>query len=219
MYNFYATLLDTFHWYQQNEKETALEEFLSSVNRTSKFSEAAARGTAFNELIDAAIKDTVQFEHAIKNKQEQITFKNFTFPTAIVKEFVAFFSGSVSNIFVEAPIETQSGTVRLYGYIDEIKRDWVYDIKTKNQYKFPAFMEKYQHLVYPYCLHEKGTPINNFQYTITDFNDTFVEEYIYNHERDSATLRKACSDLIEFIERPEIKSQITNLKIYGLENN
>jgi len=225
VYKFYATLLDTFHYYKCSEKETALEEFLASVNRTSGRSEAASKGTAFNELIDKVLSDPTQMERlksytAINLSYDYVDKEGLKtqmiFPTEIVKYFVDYFYGSVPQMFVEAPLQTSMGLVNLYGYMDEIRRDWSYDIKTTGQYLFPKFIDKYQHIVYPYCLHHMCISVSNFKYVITDFKEVFEEDYIYSPERDTNRLISVCNDLIEFIERPEIKSRVTNLKIYGL---
>ena len=225
MYKFYATLLDTFHYYQSNEKETALEDFLASVNRTSGRSEAASKGTAFNELIDKILSDPLQLarlnSYTATNLAYDYTDKEgfktqMIFPTEIVKYFVEYFKGSVPQMFVEAPLQTGLGNVLLYGYMDEIRRDWAFDIKTTKQYLFPKFIDKFQHLVYPFCLHHMCIKVTNFKYVITDFKEVFEEDYIYSPQRDTNRLISACNELIEFIERPEIKSRITNLKIYGL---
>lgn len=47
---------------------------------------------------------------------------------------VEVFSGALSQVFVSAVIPTRYGDVELYGYIDELVRDTVYDIKTTSKY-------------------------------------------------------------------------------------
>ncbi|MEI6823170.1 MAG: HNH endonuclease [Bacteroidota bacterium] len=212
MYKFYATLFDAFNYYLNSESDEALQDFLSSVNRTSEMSEAALKGVAFNELIDSINNGNPE----VPCDNENIFYKVFSYPIKIVNEFCDYFKGAAQQIYVSAEIETKFGTVEVYGYLDELRMDCCYDIKTTSNYTFPKFIDKYQHLIYPYCLNNRGSEINTFEYTITDFKDIYKEVYTYNHDRDSQKIKLACEQLIEFIERPEIKSQITNQKIYGL---
>jgi hypothetical protein len=227
MYKFWATLFDTFHYYQSVDSEDGLQKLLDSINKVSFKSEAASKGTAFNELIDKAINDVSVYDRLRNYTAKELTYEftdrdgsvsKIVFPTLIVKEFVEYFKGSVNQLYVEAKIETMLGDVLLYGYVDEIKRDWIYDIKTTGRYDLFKFADHYQHLVYPYCLEAQNMPIHNFRYYITDFKETFYEDYIFAPKRDIPRLKSACMEIIEFIERPEIKSKITNKKLFGNEN-
>ena len=56
--------------------------------------------------------------------------RNFLFDRAWVIEQAKYFDGAVSQLYVSAILPTRYGDVELYGFIDELKRDVVYDIKT-----------------------------------------------------------------------------------------
>ena len=62
----------------------------------------------------------------------------------------------------------------------------IHDIKTTSKYEAFKYKNNWQHIVYPFC-----TGINDFEYNITDFKDTYTEKYIFNKESDTERLKKA----------------------------
>ena len=220
-YRFWATLLDSYNYFIESESENALNDLLATINKKTEYSEAAMKGVLFNEVVDI-YKQLPDIKTLTKESGcfgDTITYKGIEFKTEIVLEFARYFEGSTRQLYTEAILPTAIGNVFLFGFVDEVIMYKAYDIKTTGQYEFPTFNTKYQHLVYPYCLRKQGHGISIFEYTITDFKYIYKEEYIYNDERDELRLKAICMKLIDFIERPEIKEQITNLKIYGNENS
>lgn len=210
-HKFYATLLDAFSWYKKSEKEEAFQEFLDKINRVPFESEAASRGTAFNELVDNLCAD---FEvYGLLPGDEVINHSGFDFPGDIVREFVVQFAGCLRQIYVERTIQTKYGSVLLYGYIDELLWWIVYDIKTTKAYELGKYTRNWQHKVYLYCLQETG--IDTFQYTVTDFDSSYKEEYTWK-DSYQIDLQLICEELIEFIN--EHRTLITDKKLFALEN-
>jgi hypothetical protein len=224
-YKFYATLLDAYQRYLDSESEEACQELIDKINRVPFESEAAEKGTAFNELIDKIIKGgDVKLDFYMRNNIDTISVNHtsrtgklyqFEFKMDIVREFADYFQGATSQVFAEAEIETSAGNVLLYGWIDEMLQGSIYDIKTKGQYTFPSFLKHWQHIVYPYCLNKRGNNVSHFQYTITEFSNTYTEDYYYNPEVDEPRLKAICEELIHFIETK--RGFITDKKIFALE--
>lgn len=227
-YKLYATLLDAFQYYLNSEDEpldsekiSPLQKLINKINRVPFESEAAEKGTAFNNLIDAFIIGKLNiadfnlpemtYNHVSKSEKEY----KFTFKTQVVRDFHNYFKGAIPQVYVEAALETKYGNVLLYGYIDEIKIDKIFDIKTTSNYTFPKFLGNFQHLVYPYCFWEMGNPILNFQYTITDFSNIYKEDYEFRPIRDTGKLVNICERLIDFIEAR--RDQIIDMKIFALD--
>lgn len=207
-YRFYATLLDSFQWYLSSEAEDAMQEMLNKLNRVPFISEAAEKGTAFNEVVDMVIKG----EAVIKDERNYI-HKGFGFDINLVNEFASNLSGAISQVHVSAFIETVYGLVEVYGYIDELMPALVsVDIKTTGNYTFPKYLHNWQHIVYPYCLHQKTGFEYTFAYMVTDFKNTYVESYDYRHERDAVKLKGFCEQLIGFIEMN--RDKITDEKLF-----
>ncbi len=245
-FKFYATLLDKFQGYlssseiyqeywgfsenpSKTEEEFEFEQFqglIDSINRVPFESEAADKGTAFNELVDCLIEHRKSDKMEMKSIGEpgaipvsiEVKFKNhvFYFPYALTMEFAKYFKGAITQQFVEAIIETKYGPVLLYGYLDELLPFKIADIKTTSKYSAFKFKNNWQHIVYPYCLNECGTPINDFEYTVTDFKNTWTENYTFRPEIDTLKLVQHCERFIEFLQQN--RKLITDTKIFALDN-
>ena len=220
------------------------QSLIDAINRVPFSSEAADKGTAFNALIDMAIHNephvpTEQAPYSIIGDREtntvQVTFpateqapmRNFLFDRSWVIEQAKYFAGSISQLYVSAILPTQYGDVELYGYIDELKRDVVYDIKTTSSYSFGKYEHGWQRYVYPYCLIASGQmeSVSAFEYTAFQLKGgssrnplisgtRYPEYYTYNHEMTIKLLTGFAERFIEFLE--ENKELITDKKIFGL---
>lgn len=249
-YNIYPSLLDKFQNYLNAEKKfnkygeysgETIDEFctrnenelIDAINRVPFTSEAANRGTAFNELVDALImsekylSDDVSENYGgvVEDKKAGACYcwnhdgTPYLFPVALVDEFVNYYAsmGAISQVYCEALINTSFGVVKLYGYIDELTPLCVHDIKTTKQYTRGKYSDHWQKYVYPYCLNECGNDVKQFEYNVTDFKQTYTEEFNYNHERDTKVLRDHVERFIMFLELN--KRRITDKKIFNYRNN
>ena len=232
--------------------EMAKQELINSINRIRIVSEAANKGTAFNELVDAMVNnrksDTVKTNRVYKDevgclfisptpiKGELIGIEaiidemSFIYDINLLKEASMYFKDSLNQLYTSATIETRYGLVELYGYIDELKGNKVYDIKTTKKYEFGKYEKYWQRHVYPYCLIESGdcTDIHSFEFACyqlsggTERNKVitgkkYPEVYNYNHEQSKALIKAQCERFIEFLE--ENRELITDKKIFGGNNN
>ncbi len=221
MYFIYPTLLDSFQRYLNNS-ESEVQEIIDKINRVPFVSEAADKGTAFNEVVDQFLKDRKLYEDFIQGADAEwnCTFKRedrswvFSFKKSILQEFYNRLAGAVPQIYLESEIMTKYGEVRLYGYADEIKGDTIYDIKTTSKYEFPKFLHNWQHRAYLHSQYQNESFVDRFQYLVTDFNNIFTEDYAY-HPRMERELILICERLIEFVE--DNRDRITDRKIYGLQ--
>ena len=238
---FYATILDSFwgylnsdviynkYWgFSENPPHTEEEfhqkqfqELIDRINRVPFDSEAADKGTAFNEIVDCIIENRnselmdIRKETIINNLFIVAKFKEreFSFPVNLCREFASYFKGALTQQRVEAILPTSRGDVLLYGVIDELMPTSLHDIKTTGNYSAFKFKDHFQHLVYPYCLYMDGSYIRDFEYNITDFKETYTEYYTFIPERDIPVLTSHCEMLKDFIE--ENKSLITDKKIFN----
>lgn len=218
-YKIYATLLDSFFNYlngdviyeryygwsenppcsQEEFAEKQFQELIDRINRKPFDSEAADKGTAFNEIIDCMIehrKSTImQIEKVYKVEKmgacdsfgkpafyeeyptnEVIALKaiynnrEFTFPISLCREFAAYYKGALTQQRVEAVLPTAYGNVLVYGLIDELMPTSVHDIKTTGSYTVGKFKDHHQHLVYPFALMQNGSDVRTFEYNIVEFN-------------------------------------------------
>ena len=250
-YNFYATILDSFQNYLDRAElyqkyygfsetppytevewdEKMERELIDKINRVPFESEAADKGTAFNEVVDCIIENRkssiINVEkvfsepHGIEPNSGEVfnsnlialkaTYKTntFEFPIYLCREFANYFKGALTQQRVSGLIETCYGIVEVYGVIDELMPLSIHDIKTTSKYEAFKYKSGWQHIVYPYC-----TGINDFEYNITDFKDTYTEKYVFDKINDTERLKKHCQSFIEFISLN--KNLITDNKIFNI---
>lgn len=153
---------------------------------------------------------------------------SFYFDKDFCKSIAEYFKGSLSQVFTSATIETEFGEVELYGYIDELRENKVFDLKTTSRYEFGKYSKYWQRHIYPYTLIESGacTEINSFEFTayvlkggtsrtplITGVQ--YAEVYQYNHEQSKMLLKNICERFCQFLE--DNRDLITNKKIFNEE--
>ena len=246
-YQFYATLLDAFQGYinsseiwndywgmsndpSKTEEQFEQEQFQSLINRINRVpmlwedSEAADKGTAFNEAVDCLIAGRKSEKMILKSNQDSniITAdynkRTFIFSLPLVQEFAQYYQGAISNVFTEGILTTKYGDVSLYGYIDELDPLSVHDIKTTGKYKAGKFRNNWQHIVYPFCLNQQGNPVTDFEYNVAVLGSgtgysTFTEYYRYIPERDINRLQIVVESFIDFLELN--RNLITDTKIFN----
>lgn len=240
-YKFYATLLDGFNDYlnadtiysrywgfsenpphtEEEFREQKFNDFIDRINRVPFDSEAADRGTAFNEVVDCIKEKRKSKIMDIESNPdtEVITAvyneRIFTFNTKLCKWFATYFKDAVSQYFTKGVLPTRLGDVELYGYIDELPPHTIHDIKTTGKYSAFKYKDNFQHLVYPYCLSCEGIHIPDFEYTVTDFKEIFTESYTFVPNRDIPRLQDHCEELITFLE--DNRDLIINNKVFALD--
>ena len=89
----------------------------------------------------------------------------------------------------------------------------VADIKTTSKYYAGKYRKNWQHIVYPFCLNQSKVFINEFEYTVTDFKNSYTELYVFDSLRDEPRLVEHCEKLIQFLEKN--KELITDDKIFA----
>ena len=247
-YKFYATLLDSFMDYQDSDAiydkywgwsenpphtpeefhQLQFQRLIDKINRVPFDSEAADKGTAFNEVVDCMIEhrksEKVKVENVIVDNHVIAIYsvynnRSFSFDINLLREFANYYKGARTQQYVEAVIHTSKGNVLIYGYIDELMPTSVHDIKTTSQYYVGKFKNHSQHLVYPYCLIQSGNDIKTFEYNVATIGvnnyQTYTETYVFNPERDIPILTQRIEDLIQFVE--DNRHLITDKKIFGGE--
>lgn len=211
-YKIYPSLLDAYQWYLDcDQTETAFQDIIDKINRVPFESEAAAKGTAFNEIVDfVAHKD-------FPLPDDIVYHSGFTFKSEIVAAIAKEVEYGLAQVYCTGEIETKFGIVQLYGYIDEmLPGGIIVDIKTTSSYDKGKYLKNWQHIVYPYCeMQNTGFEDYSFTYLITDFNRIYVEDYVFNTERDTQKLKLFLEDFIQFVESH--KTLITDKKIFGGE--
>lgn len=248
-YNFYATLLDSFQNYIDSDvnwekfwggsadpklsiseyEAQCKQELIDRINRVPFDSEAADRGTAFNEIVDCLIEhrkpkdmEVVKVyneNNAIIALKALYKEREFTFPIEMCRDMADSYKGAIPQYYCEGILPTKYGNVKLYGYIDELMPNSIHDIKTTSKYEAFKFRKHWQHIVYPYCLMCMGSDIITFDYDVVVLNkdpfkyDFFRESYCFIPHLHIPRLTEHCERLIEFLLVN--KYLITDKKIFN----
>ena len=216
------------------------QELLDCINRVPhEPSEAADKGTVFNEIIDCLIEHRPTEREDMKicymrpfNKGFQpfiMTEFNdwgFGFEMQLCKDVAQYFKGCIPQYTCSAILPTIYGDVELYGHVDYINTNKIHDLKTTKNYTFGNYEKYWQRHLYPYCLIESGEmeEVTEFEFTVVKWRelknkpisgDIFKEAYTYSHEASTKALRGVCEAFIEWLEAN--RHRITDKKIFGGE--
>lgn len=217
-YRMYATLLDGFSDYLNSDiiwekywgfsenpphtpdefKQLQFQAFIDRINRVPFDSEAADKGTAFNEIIDCMVehrkseKVEVRYEYEARvmgqvdncdpdERWAEVEYTDkiiglsayynnraFYFDIRMCREFANYYKGAITQNFVKAIVPTRFGNVEVYGYEDELMPQSIHDIKTTGKYYVGKFKDHWQHIVYPYCHMKNGEDIRLFEYNVAE---------------------------------------------------
>lgn len=244
-YNIYATLLDTFQNYLDSDKiysrywgnsenpphtpkefeQLQYQAVLDRINRVPFDSDAADRGTCFNEIIDCIVErrksdkmELLSTDTTIKAKYKE---KEFIFVRSQILDAAKVYKNAVSQVLCLGILKFDDIEINLYGYIDELFFSKVVDIKTTSRTPQAfAFRDHWQHRVYPYCLNEMGAKIDTFEYHHYVLNEQnnitafVIEPYPIDLDRIKPDLINICTLFTQFIELN--KEKITDKKIFNL---
>lgn len=216
-YRFYATLLDSYQYYLTSNQDEAFQELINKINRVPyERSDAAKKGVAFNNLVDYINRTGVRPQAIFLKRYDKyyIDWDGFKFEAETVYGFADYFDGAASQVFTTAELDTGIALVELYGFADKVRKNMTFDIKCSNSYEFPMFTLNWQHKVYPYCFNKNSIFIDLFEYTVTDYNNLYKEQYVYNAVKDIPLLQSVCNAFITFLETH--RALITDKKVFAL---
>lgn len=212
-------------------------DIINRINRVPFTNDAVEKGTAFNNIVDMLLEgqtDNGQFVLTTNEEKQTIAIKEReiivdeqgnqtehfkserSFSLPIAKEFVDYYDGGLKQFFTKATIDTCYGNVDVYGFIDYLLPFSVHDMKTTKMYSAGSYKNHWQHIVYPYCLHQNGMPIDRFEYNVTNYRETFTEVYVFDEGRDVPKLRDMCERFIAFILNN--RDLITDKKIFNIRS-
>ena len=203
--------------------------FIDTVNRVPFDSEAADRGTAFNELVDCLIlrrknedKMSIERNDNLYHCTLHSTGREFDFDVRLAAKMMHRYNLATPQVLVEAPIKVGGEDVLLFGYIDELMPEDIHDIKTTSKWEFGKFRHHAQHLVYPYCVRHMGGNTSQFHYDIIQWGkepgqeEFNIETYMWTSE-SYERLHTLVSDCVSLIK--QYRPLITDKRVFGGVND
>lgn len=216
-------------------------DLLDSINRVDgMYSEAASKGTAFNEIVDCLIENrksnredckiySTTNDAEIKVIRAEIDGYTFDFDISLCKYAAEIFKGSITQYLASADINTSYGKVHLYGYIDEWIGNKMIDIKTTSRYSWPKFEKGWQRHIYPWCVIESGeaTEVDSFTYWVVEWDyckagmplkakNIYEETYTYSHQESGEKIKEMLESFLSWVDSR--KDFIQDKRIFGGEN-
>lgn len=225
------------YWGSSETPKKSLEEFereqltsfIDSINRVPFDSEAADKGTAFNELVDCLILGTPasdKMDIASEGDLYRCTLhssgREFCFDKQLAARMYHRYREAQPQVLVEAPMRVAGEDVLLYGYIDELMPFAIHDIKTTKSWELNKFRDHAQHLVYTYCVRYLGSDCDQFYYDIVQWGkepgkeEFNVESYMWTHESYGQLYDKVatCIALLK-----QYRPLICDKRVFGGTNN
>lgn len=214
------TLIDSYFMFRNTDYIT-LDEMIDRVNRVKRPTPpAAAKGIAYNDLIDALIQGENVNRETVKKKGEPFEVYRWRHKGGELDEPVTFdfgvrladrladrLQGAETQVYSKADIETPQASVQLHGYADYVLQDSVIDLKTTGRYTWPKYLNSFQYKVYLYTLRQSGIDVKRAEYLVTDFNNVFIEDYYWN-DRYVREIIGGVSQFLIFVD--EYRDRVTN---------
>ena len=239
-YRITASQLNSFDWFLKDEKESAEQDLLDTINRVPKDYakadkkerekiEKMAKGKCFEYVINQFLLDNNIIAKLNANtgacprvkvdfSENNVCF-NFDFDVDLVvrmHNLLVHQKVHSLQVFISKYITLASNKlIELYGYVDYLTPLTIIDLKTTSDYNFPKYLTNWQTYVYGYILADR---IGSVDFIATDFEHIYHEIYNIEHiNYYEYKLKNFLQLFIEWLEKN--KNKITDKKIFGLEND
>jgi hypothetical protein len=195
------TLINSYQYYIQDEFKSPADsraDFLKTLSRE-RFepNEAMQRGIDFESDVQLAtdgLNEINIFHDDYDGRQE------------IVNRIAKKVKGGLWQQTCKKDLQIGNQEFLLYGKMDVVKRDTVYDIKYTRNYELGKFLDSAQHLIYLYC-----TGLPKFQYLISDGEDYWIEDY-HNHINIENEIKSKISDFLGYLENDKEAKEMFETK-------
>jgi len=188
------TLINAYQYYINDEFKSPADsraDFLKTLSRE-KFepNEAMQKGMELEDKIreisssDFAYRSFVDSLPEDRIEQEDLT----------LLRLIDTVKGGLWQQTCKKDLQVGDKEFLVYGKMDVVKRDTVYDIKFTSNYELGKFLDSSQHLIYLYC-----TGLPKFQYLISDNKDYWIEDY-HNHANIENEIKSKISDFLGYLE-------------------
>lgn len=211
-YAIYPSLLDAFLRYKKHDDDETFDSLLDRINKTKhEQTESQLKGVEFESTINEELAvQKLGFVDSMYQRKEGL-INGFKIET--VDELVRrLMHNTGAQKYMEVIIHTHLGNIKLYGIVDYEFPDMIVDLKGTDNYKCNKYKDSTQHPVYSLIRHLKGTPIKQFKYLVSDYENVFQETYIPSQNMYDK-LMLIIFEFIAFIER--YKANITDMKVFG----
>ena len=195
------SLINSFQYYINDKFKSPADsraDFLKTLSKEKfKPNEAMQKGIDFEEEI---------FHQCCLEKE---VGKKLT-SDPICDEIVKIVKGGLWQQTCKKDLQIGNQEFLLYGKMDVVKRDTVYDIKYTSNYELGKFLGSAQHLIYLYC-----TGLPKFKYLISNGKDFWIEDY-FNSVNIEYYIKNKINDFLSYLENDSEAKNLFQTKWRGV---
>jgi hypothetical protein len=197
------TLINSFQYYIEDEFKSPADsraDFLKTLSKEKfKPTEAMQKGIDFEADIKAKCDGYILLDGEENPNYETVCGEI----TGIVKD-------GLWQQTCKKELKIGNQEFLLYGKIDVIKRDTIYDIKYTSNYELGKFLGSAQHLIYLYC-----TGLSKFKYLISNGKDFWIEDY-FNSVNIENTIKNKINNFLSYLENDSEAKNLFQTKWRGV---
>jgi len=180
------TLINSYQYYIEDEFKSPADsraDFLKTLSKE-KFepNQAMQKGIDFENDIKA------KCDNILLDKKENIDYE------VICNDIATIVKDGLWQETCKKELKIGNQEFLLYGKMDVIKRDTIYDIKYTSNYELGKFLGSAQHLIYLYC-----TGLPKFKYLISNGKDFWIEDY-FNNVNIENKIKNKINDFLSYLE-------------------
>lgn len=181
-----TTLINSYQYYINDDFKSPVDsraDFLKTLSKE-KFepTEAMQKGINFENDIKA------KCDNILLDKKENIEYET------ICNDIATIVKDGLWQETCKKELKIGNQEFLLYGKIDVVKRDTIYDIKYTSNYELGKFLNSAQHLIYLYC-----TGLPKFKYLISNGKDFWIEDY-FNNVNIENEIKSKINDFLSYLE-------------------
>lgn len=150
------------------------------------------------DLIDKKpIETTPLMQQGIDFEDEvsRVCYDGVASKDEVANEVAGIVNGCLWQEKIRTEVTSGNDKILIYGRIDCLKRDWVYDIKCVKSYDLGKYFDSIQHLAYM-----KATGLEKFKYLVKCGKNLYTEEYHYTREQAEELLKERVFSLINWLK-------------------
>lgn len=196
------TLINSYQYYINDEFKSPADsraDFLKTLSKE-KFepTEAMQKGIDFENDIKKLC------DNILLDKKENIDYE------VICNDIATIVKDGLWQETCKKELKIGNQEFLLYGKMDVIKRDTIYDIKYTSNYELGKFLGSAQHLIYLYC-----TGLPKFKYLVSNGKDFWIEDY-FNNVNIENEIKSKINDFLSYLENDSEAKNLFETKWRGV---
>ena len=138
--------------------------------------------------------ETMQRGIDFEDDVARVCYGDYISADPVANEIASIVHGCIWQEPIKTEVNFDGQKVLIFGRMDCVKKDWIYDIKCVNRYEIGKYFHSIQHLAYM-----KATGIKQFKYLVKCGNNLYIEEYREDRTNHNL-LQERAADLLRWLQ-------------------